>query len=258
MFVFLSWIMFHLRAKGSHRVHSPFVFKLYTKWILSDEKKEEYQTIEAIRKKLQKSSKIITRSKIGAGSKKLKKNQAQLKDVVRHGLLPEKYARLLSRLVKHFKPSLVLELGTSAGITTLYLSKSIPDGKIYTLEGNESIADVAKEIFRETNSTNISLKIGLFQDVLPNLLKDHPRIDFVFLDGDHRKDATISYIKCMLPTLHNDSVLVMDDIYWSPDMADAWEEVKQMPEVTVTIDLFRMGIVFFRKEQVKQHFTLRF
>lgn len=79
----------------------------------------------------------------------------------------------------------------------------------------------------------------------------------LFIDGNHQKEATLEYFEKLLPTVHNDSVMIFDDIHWSKGMEEAWEEIKQNPQVRVTIDTFQWGLIFFRREQEKEHFIIR-
>ena len=87
-------------------------------------------------------------------------------------------------------------------------------------------------------------------------LKEHNQLDFVFFDGNHKKKPTLSYFKQCLEVAHEDSIFIFDDIYWSTEMTEAWQEIKKHPKVTLSIDCFEMGIVFFKKEQAKEHFTV--
>ena len=61
----------------------------------------------------------------------------------------------------------------------------------------------------------------------------------------------------LLPKTHNDSIFIFDDINWSKGMQEAWNKIKAHPQVSVSIDTFFWGMVFFRKEQVKEHFKIR-
>jgi predicted O-methyltransferase YrrM len=79
----------------------------------------------------------------------------------------------------------------------------------------------------------------------------------VFVDGNHQKEATLRYFKLCLPKVHENSLLIFDDIYWSRGMKEAWNEIKAHPEVTVTVDLFWIGLVYFRKGQVKEDFVIK-
>lgn len=205
-----------------------------------------------------KSNKVIRRLSPGAPSTTLKGQQTSLAKVVAVSTLPVKYANLLYRLVKHFKPAEIIELGTSAGITTLYLAAANESAQIRTIEGNPDMAEVASELFKKSGNSHIHLYKGLFSTCLPDVLHGCSGPDFVFLDGDHRSVAVMEHLARIIPCMPEQGVLVIDDIYWSRDMAKAWSTIKQLDGVSVTIDLYRMGLVFFKKNQAKQHFVLRF
>ena len=95
------------------------------------------------------------------------------------------------------------------------------------------------------------------EDKIPNSEDVNTTFDLVYFDGNHQKQATLDYFEKLLPKVHNDTVFIFDDIHWSREMEEAWEEIKQHPAVKVTVDTFFWGFVFFRKEQEKEHFVIR-
>jgi hypothetical protein len=80
----------------------------------------------------------------------------------------------------------------------------------------------------------------------------------VFIDGNHRKEPTVEYFNRMTELSDNNTVIVIDDIYYSPEMSDAWKEIKQNEKVSFTIDIFRMGIVFFREGMTRLDYIIRY
>jgi predicted O-methyltransferase YrrM len=85
------------------------------------------------------------------------------------------------------------------------------------------------------------------------------RIDLAFIDGNHRKEPTLRYFETILPKTHEGSCIVFDDIHWSSEMEEAWELIRKDERVKLSIDLFFIGIVFFRTEfREKQHFSIRY
>ncbi len=181
-----------------------------------------------------------------------------VKKIARRALLKQKYANLLYNLIKHSKPKVVVELGTSLGISTSMIGLAAPCFKIYSLEGCASIASVAQQNIKKLGVKNVTLKLGEFDNVISEVLNKIDKVDFVFFDGNHRKEPTIKYFEQFLPYKHNDTIFVFDDIHWSRGMGEAWDYIKNHPETVVTLDLFQMGIVFFRKELSPQHFIYRF
>jgi predicted O-methyltransferase YrrM len=127
------------------------------------------------------------------------------------------------------------------------------------MEGCPETARIARETFANLDLPEIRIVTGNFDETLAPVLEDLPRLDFAFLDGNHRKEPTLHYFSQCLAKTHNDSLLIFDDIHWTPEMEEAWQEICRHPAVTFTIDLFFVGLVFFRQEfKEKQHFVLRY
>jgi len=260
-----KYFKYKLRSATKYDIHSPFVFDLVTKVINDKTKYDCYATIENLRAQLLRDEREINVLDLGAGSKLQSNNKRKVKDICRTAEKNKKYAQLLFRLVKEFQPETIIDLGTSLGLTTLYLSEGNSTAKITTIEGCSETSALAKENFAKYNAKNIELVTGNFDDKLLEVLNrnvkpqtSNVKLDFVFFDGNHRKIPTLNYFNLCLNYSHNDSVFVFDDINWSDEMAEAWDEIKKHPSVTVSVDLFFLGIVFFRKEQVRQHFLIDF
>ena len=162
-------------------------------------------------------------------------------------------------MVKYYQPATIIELGTSLGITSSYLSLAKPDARLITMEGSKEIGEVAKRNFRELETRNIEITEGNFDNTLSSVVRGLPTVDFAFIDGNHRQEPTEKYFKELVAKTNNNSILVFDDIHWSREMEVAWETIKNNDAVTCSIDLFFIGIVFFRREfKAKQHFVIRF
>jgi predicted O-methyltransferase YrrM len=255
---YLHYYLTAFNGKG-HGIHSPFVFD-FVKNVLQDKKKyNSYLIIEKARQQLLKQKGIIEVEDFGAGSAVIKKNKRAVSAIARSSLKPAKYAQLLFRMVQYYQPGTILELGTSFGVTTAYLAAGNTNAKIYTLEGSAVIAEIAQKTFNRMNFSQIELTKGDFNNALPAILAKIKTIDFVFIDGNHRKEPTLNYFQQLLRYSHLSTILIFDDIHWSAEMEEAWETIKLHPQVTLTIDLFFIGVVFFNPDiNHKQHFTVRF
>ncbi len=264
----IKYIRYQFSAKTAHGIHSPFVFQLYNEVINHKANYYAFDRIELLRNKLLQSNDEIEVKDLGTGTS----GKRKISLIAERAAKNKKYGELLYRLVNRFKPEIILELGTSLGISTAYLASANPNSKVITIEGCPSTAGAAKKCFEALGLKNIESVIGNFDFELKNVLESgilasaspssggrnqESRIDFVFFDGNHKKEPTLNYFTQCLEYAHNDSVFVFDDIHWSDEMEEAWEEIKKHPKVTVTIDLFFLGIVFFRKEQVKENFILK-
>lgn len=254
----LDFIFHQLKAKTRHGTHSPFVYQLVDEVIYDSNPKSDYQAIEARRQQLITDDRAITILDLGAGSHVNNNKQKKISEIAHNALKPPKLAQLLYRLAARFQPENIIELGTCLGVTTLYLQKAAPKAKVFTLEGSPEIAKAATDVFQQSGENNIELVVGNFDDTLTGVINKLPRLDFVFVDGNHQYEATLRYFNWCLPKVHEDTILIFDDIYWSEGMKQAWAEIKAHPQVTATIDLFWIGLVFFRKGQVKEDFLIRY
>jgi len=252
-----DYVLHRLKAKNRHGVHSPFVYRLIDDVIYDFRAKKVYAEVENIRNGLINDTRIITVTDLGAGSHVNNNRQKKISDIARNALKPPKLAQLLHRLVADLKPHNIIELGTCLGTTTLYLQNAAPDAKVYTLEGCPETAGIAKETFKKGGIDAVEPTVGNFDDTLSGIIDNLPQVDFVFVDGNHQKDATLRYFEWCLPKVHENTMLIFDDIYWSEGMKEAWAQIKAHPQVTVTIDLFWIGLVFFKPGQAKEDFLIK-
>ncbi|NDA62084.1 MAG: class I SAM-dependent methyltransferase [Chitinophagia bacterium] len=242
-----------------HGIHSPFVFEWITRVLQDDRKFYAYASIEQQRELLLHNNQLLEVKDLGAGSRSGSLLQRKVSSVAAQSLKPPKYAQLLFRMVHFYECRQVLELGTCLGITTSYLSTASDQVKVITLEGVEAYAKTANSVFTALDLNQIQLVLGNFDDTLSEVLKKNPSFDFVFIDGNHRQEPTLRYFEQILPNLHANSMVVLDDIHWSSEMEMAWNTIREHPSVTLTLDLFFIGIVFLRKEQQqKEHFVIRY
>jgi predicted O-methyltransferase YrrM len=255
---YLTYYLTSSNGKG-HGTHSPFIFHFITQ-VLNDKKHyPEYDTVERLRNELLKDETLLTIQDFGAGSSLSKTNKRTVAVIAKNSAKPKKFGQLLFRMVKEYQPETILELGTSLGITTSYLSLGKPTANLVTMEGADEVANVAAKNFKKLAVNNITIVQGNFDDTLPAVVRGQSSVDLCFVDGNHRQEPTERYFREIMPKTNNDSILIFDDIHWSREMEAAWDTIKDHPSVRCTVDLFFIGIVFFREEfHEKQHFTVRF
>lgn len=255
MYQVLQYIKFLFKSTNQHGVHSPFVYNLVTKCFYDKTRFTEYNKITDFKRRLKKVKLKINVTDFGAGSQKLKSKSRKVSDIVKHVSISGKNAKLIFRVIKYFNSQSILELGTSLGFATQAMSLANPKSRITTIEGCPEISNYTKTHFETLQLDNIELINGNFDDELKKLTSN--KYDLIFFDGNHQKKATLNYFEALLETSNNNSVWIFDDIYWSKGMTEAWEIIKEHPKVTVTLDTFYWGFVFFRKEQLKEHFKIR-
>ena len=256
-----SYLQFLWRSKNEHAVHSPFVFSLLTKCLYDKKSKPEYAVLRKYRNSLLANKNTIEVTDFGAGSKVFKSNTRVIAQIAKTAGISRKRAELLFRITHYFQPDSVLEIGTSLGLATAALSLGSQSvgikAKITTLEGCPNTMAIAKSQLQLFNFDNVNPIVTEFSSFLGDIQLQTLNFKLIYFDGNHSKKATLDYFDLLLPTITNETVWIIDDIHWSPEMKNAWEIIKTHPKVTVTIDTFQWGLVFFRREQPKQHFIIR-
>ena len=254
---------FYLKAKSKYSIHSPFVYDLITKVFEDKTKYPDYQRIEELRITLLSNKTEIEVLDYGAKGQTQPVYTRKICDIAAQSSKPSKWSKLLYRLSAAHEAHNILELGTSLGISTACLAlgalSKYPDVFVKTIEGSPNTASIAKRNLESLGlSETVKIETGRFSDILETTLQEFDSLDVVYLDGDHRKEPTLSNFKTILPKAHNDTLIILDDIYWSEEMMAAWDEICGMPEVKVSIDLFHLGLIYLRRQQTKEHFRIRF
>jgi predicted O-methyltransferase YrrM len=201
----------------------------------------------------------------GAGSRVFKSNSRQISKIAQTAGISKKRAKLLYRIAEYFqvnstnskKKQNILEIGTSLGLATAALALGDQKTSIITLEGCRETAAIAQKQFGLFGLSNITSVVTEFSKYLSASKFSKLNFQIIYFDGNHSKEATLRYFELALPTITNETVWIFDDIHWSAEMEAAWESIKNHPKVTVTIDTFQWGLVFFRYEQKKEHFIIR-
>ncbi|WP_461137672.1 O-methyltransferase [Spirosoma pomorum] len=256
-----AYLRYLCRARDEHSLHSPFLFSLYTNTIRTDNRREQvFRPIRQLRKELRRNTQLVDITDLGAGSKVNASRQRTIQDIARNSQKPARFGRLLYRLIRRAQARTILDLGTSLGVTTAHLSEAAKNtgGRVITFEGCPQTAAVAQQNFDQLKIQNVTIVVGNLDETLVEQVSSLPPLDFVFFDANHRYEPTIRYFETCLTNIQNDTIFVFDDIHWSAEMEQAWQYIKAHPAVTVTVDLFWVGLVFFRQEQPRQDFILRF
>lgn len=251
-----AFFTYWLDAVDRHSLHSPFLFDLYSHVL--QERKDEPHWISESRKELQKNDSILEVTDYGAGSNKLKSTKRKIADIVQVSASPRRYSMLYANLIAHFQCKSIVELGTSVGLNTMYLATAQPHVIVHTFEGCPHIGSVARRLFDKHHLENINLHIGNLDEILHPALASLETVDFAFMDANHQYEPTLRYARMLMTKMHEDSILVIDDIHHSAGMQRAWEELKRYDNVYTSIDLYRCGLIFFKRSLIRQNAVLEF
>lgn len=256
--IHIRYIKYLYSAVTKYDVHSPFLFDLITQVFDDSSKYPEYKKVEQLKKSLLHDDRVIEVTDLGAGSRVDNNKKRSIRRIAKNASKPKRIGRLLFRLSRHFQPDNILELGTSLGLSSLYLAYGNPKSEIITMEGCPNISKLANDNFRNAGMDHIKLVTGNFDDQLQDVLDGINSLDFAFIDGNHQEKPTIQYFEQCLAKSNPDTIMVFDDIHWSDGMEKAWENIISHPDVSLSVDIFHMGIIFLKKELTKQHFVIRF
>ncbi len=252
----VSFIIFLLKSKNKHGVHSPFVYNIVTKCFAKKIPKKSLTHFINYKKELFSNTSKIALHSVTTDSNPFSKNQRKIVKNALQSIICLKRASLLINLIHYFKPENVLEVETSLGLGSAVVSNATKNSKITTLSNCKETASVAKKLFDRFNFKNIELINGDLNNILTKLVNNN-EYDFIFLNGNCQNIKTLSLFKLILNGIHNDSIIILNNIHLNKENKCIWEKIKKHPKVTVTIDTYRLGLVFVREEQEKEHFIIR-
>ena len=254
MNILIEYINYRFKAKGRHGVHSPFVYSFLNECLSTKIDKKFKNSRKNLFKSLKNNNSILEISDFGVGSKKLG-NQRKISKIFSTSSSKGKYGDLLYKISRYYKPTNLLEFGTSLGIGTIHLSSGNPNAVIHTIDACKNTSNQAILNFNSLEIKNIIPIQSTFVDYISTLTSE--KFDVIFIDGHHDGKALKEYILKLEPFSHNDTIFILDDIRWSKSMFNAWNEIIKSEDFHLTIDLFRMGIIIKREQQEKEHFILK-
>lgn len=254
-FRFRSFIKFYIKSITKYNIHSPFIFDFVCNVLDISKEYYSFDVIEKERNRLKSDNRKINVNDYGAGSSFTKSPERKIAAIAGASLSGISKCRVLFNLADHYRCLKILELGTSLGISSAYFASANHKGSVITLEGDEEIAQIAGEVHKNLGIKNIDIVIGKFEISLADVLTNINRVDLAFIDGHHSKVPTIHYFNKIIEKCHNESIIVIDDIYWSEEMNSAWNIIISHTKVSLSIDLFDYGIVFLKKELSKENIS---
>ena len=248
------YLKFLFQGTNKYNIHSPMVHDFIENILDNSVKYYAFVGIEHVRSLLLKQNEVIKLKDLGTGSKHIRFSTSTINILTKKVQSRAEKAQILFRIAIFFQKKNILEIGTSLGLTTAYLSNANKNGKVTTIEGDPKVGKLAQKNFNTLKLKNVQLINKPFDEIIPQLLKN--QFDLIFFDGNHSKEATLRYFYWLVEYTNEDSIFIFDDIYWSSDMKQAWEEICNFDKVMLSLDLFSLGIVFFKKNREKEHIKL--
>ncbi|MGB3590350.1 MAG: class I SAM-dependent methyltransferase [Nonlabens sp.] len=247
----IAYARFRYRCFYLHGIHSPFIFE-FARVIKDNTNKNGYLELLRFRESVKNNNTLLTIEDHGAGSRVFKTNTRKVSELLRYNSTSLERTKLLYRIVQHYQPRNILELGTSLGIGSHAMAMASSSTRIITVEGAAMVAAFTANHLEKNQITNVSVVHATFKDYMPTLTGR--QFDLIYIDGHHDGNALVNYFEDLLELCHNETIIIADDINWSSSMQGAWNKIQDHPMVTASINTFDWGILFLRKEQRQERF----
>lgn len=252
--VFKEYIRYRRKAIGKQKIHSPFVFSFYNEIVKKKKANDAFKSIEILVEARQDKT-LIAASNFGA--KTASNEMTSVASVARKSGVNKRWGSFLYEMSRQHGSNKIIELGTNLGIGTAFLCEGNPEAEVVSFEGNPDFVRYAFEKLNSKGLTNFKIIEGRIQDHIKNELKRLESVDLVYIDADHTYEATLHFFQVILPFVHQKTILIFDDIYWSEGMTQAWNEIIKDSKVRVSVDLYFKGVITFDDGLPKQHFVLK-
>jgi predicted O-methyltransferase YrrM len=251
-----EYIKYKLSNKGKHQIHSPFVFDFVSNCLKIGITENDKSLIRLYENSLKRNNQEIEIQDFGAGSKKMT-NKRKISKIYKTVSAKGVYAKLLYQLNKHYLFENVLEFGTSLGVGTLHLALGNQNSNIITVDACKNTSDFAQENLNNLAIQNVNFLRNTFYDFLLAIKGETIKFDLIYIDGHHDGEALQYYWKELAKHIHEETLIILDDIRWSESMLVAWNKIIENENYHLTMDLFRMGIISKRPKQAKEHFVIK-
>ncbi len=248
---------YFIAHRKGHGVHSPFAFLLCEEVFYNQQQFYAFENLIRLRKALLQDNTKIKMEDFGAGSQIFTNKVRLVKNIAKSGISNQKQSELLFRMINFLNAKVCLELGTSIGLNTLYMASVNKNNRVISIDACADLYDYAKNLAKKNKLENIEFINAKFDAVLTEIIEKNKSLDFIYIDGNHSYEATMRYFNFFVEKVNTNTVIVFDDIYWSPGMTKAWDEIKGNQKVKLSIDTFFMGFVFF-KEEIKEKIDFKF
>ncbi len=157
-----------------------------------------------------------------------------------------RWGTFLRLCASHSHARIIVELGSSTGISGCYLSSARGCERFFTIEGSPDLAAVARRHLAEVSS-KAKVIVGRFDEVLePTLIGLPDRVDLAFVDGPKTREDLRSTLEVLLPFMAPGGLVILDDVRWSRTMWRSWLAVARAPGVSYALCVGRFGVVQWR------------
>lgn len=252
-----AFLPFLIYSKTKHAAHSPFLYDFILSVFENSQKNLHLEKCFYEKKLLFQNHSEIEICDFGTGRINAHNYVTKVSLQAKRSLKSNREIRQIFNLVAKYKPKQIIELGTSFGITSMAMAFASEESSILSFEGCPNTAEYAKRNFQKYNLNQISVVLGNIDEVLSSSLSGLNAFDMAVVDANHTYQNTLDYF-FMLKSLRNSkSIIIFDDIHWSKEINNAWQKIKADEDITLTVETWNYGFVFFNSDLSKQDFIIR-
>jgi predicted O-methyltransferase YrrM len=242
---FRRLVRFYARAITIYDIHSPFVASFLQFVLLDRRMYYAFGVIEMLRGILLKNKYPMRVSDDGEGAKRDAVQVLEIRDIVRLRGVSPLVGRCLFRTVVYQKPESILELGTSLGISTLYLRMAARVSPFVTLAGGAEMAMEARNNLWRLGCSDVEVVTGHISEAMAEVLPRFSTLDLVYWGRGQPEESTYSCFRACLEKAGPESIFIFADIHRTDEMEETWARMRAHPGVRASLDVFRLGFLFF-------------
>jgi hypothetical protein len=237
------------RHRRGHGIHSPFLFYLITEVIENKEKLPQFKSLKPLKKKVLDLIDISADSSVKSIYEQFDIRYTKPKKLYKKVELSVKYVQIIFQLILEFKPSSIIHYGPTLGVDLAILAAANIDSRVYQVNNDPFCELISKRLLNDSAIGNIQF---VPENSVPEIIPE-----FVLLNCFSDPDLSQSIIQNYINQHSDDGVLIIRGIHESKEMEAIWKEAIASQSIRVSLDLFAIGIILFRKGLQKENFILK-
>ena len=238
------------RHRRGHGIHSPFLFRLITEVVENKRKLPEYKIFKDLKENAMTILEDSSEISLSAVYHQFNLPPANPHRLYRKVEMPLRYAKVVFRLLREFKPFSVINYGPTLGANLALLAMANKESLVYQYINDTAYEQISNDLLKYLTITNVRF---FNESSVPS---DDPA--FLIINYPYNPAVSHEVVQKRLDLQGDDDVMIIRGIHESKAMEAIWKETIASESVRVSLDLFEIGIALFRKGLQKENFIQRF
>lgn len=238
------------RHRRGHGIHSPYLFRLITTVIEDRRRLPEYKIFKELNYNALLLLDHFSVSSFTNVYQYFNLATSKTRKLYKKVELPLRYMKVVFRLISDFKPSGLINYGPALGVNLAAMAMANNYSTVYQIVDDPEYTLFTAELLKDSAINNIYF---LSENSIPPI---HP--EFIMINYPNNPDQSRNIVQRCLSRHEDNDLLIIRGIHESKEMETIWQEMIGSNCVRVSLDLFEIGIVLFRKGLQKENFILKF